>query len=89
VIDARRQENEFVLSIADDGPGIPRDELQRIFTPFHRLRGASEPGSGLGLYFTKSLIERQGGSVWAESVLGEGSRFFIVLPRASDKRAEG
>jgi signal transduction histidine kinase len=88
VIETRRHENEFVLSIADNGPGIPRDELKRIFTPFHRLRGASEPGSGLGLYFTKSLIERQGGRVWAESVLGEGSRFLIALPHSSNKRAE-
>jgi signal transduction histidine kinase len=40
------------------------------------------PGSGLGLYFTKNLIEQQGGRVWAESELKQGSRFYVVLKRA-------
>jgi signal transduction histidine kinase len=80
VIEAERTQNECVFTFADNGPGIPREELLRIFMPFYRLRGSAEPGSGLGLYFTKSLIERQGGRVWAESVLGEGSRFFVAIP---------
>lgn len=68
--------------IADNGPGIPQDELQRIFSPFRRLAAhADRPGSGLGLYFTKNLVEQQEGQVWAESESGAGSRFFVRLRR--------
>jgi signal transduction histidine kinase len=75
--------NECVFSIADNGPGIPPDELDRVFAPFRRLPiHRDQPGSGLGLYFTKNLIEQQGGRVWAESEPGLGSRFYILLKRA-------
>jgi signal transduction histidine kinase len=73
---------ECVFAIADNGPGIPPDELDRIFVPFRRLPiHRDHPGSGLGLYFTKNLVEQQGGRVWAESELGKGSRFVVVLKR--------
>ena len=63
-------------------PGIPREDLDRIFSPFRRLRmHQHRPGSGLGLYFTKNLIEQQGGRVWAESELGQGSTFYLQLGR--------
>jgi signal transduction histidine kinase len=74
-----------VLSIQDNGPGIPNDELLHIFAPFRRLPvHKNKPGSGLGLYFTKTLIEQLGGRVWAESKVGEGSTFFLQLPLPSD-----
>jgi signal transduction histidine kinase len=87
VISAEQSEHECVFSIADNGPGIAREELVRIFLPFRRLRGATgASGSGLGLYFTKSLVEQQDGRIWAESVVGEGSRFCIALPCSSPKQ---
>ncbi len=59
-----------LLIITDTGPGIPPEELQHIFIPFRRLRmHRDEPGSGLGLYFTKSLIEQMQGKVTAYSKL--------------------
>ncbi len=68
--------------IRDNGPGIPSEDLERIFSPFRRLRmHQHRPGSGLGLYFTKNLIEQQGGRVWADSHLGEGSTFHLQLKR--------
>ena len=74
----RSDEVEFV--VADNGPGIPREELEQIFAPFHRSTAhRHRPGSGLGLYFTKTMLEYQGGKVWAESTPGEGSSFHIVL----------
>jgi signal transduction histidine kinase len=73
---------ECVFAIADNGPGIPPEELDHIFVPFRRLPiHRDHPGSGLGLYFTKNLVEQQGGRVWAESELGKGSRFVVVLKR--------
>ena len=72
--------DECVFTFADNGPGIPPEELDRIFVPFRRLPiHRDQPGSGLGLYFTKNLVEQQGGRVWAESELGKGSRFVVVL----------
>ncbi len=69
--------------VADNGPGIPPAELDRVFVPFRRLpMHRDRPGSGLGLYFTKNLIEEQGGRVWVESELGAGSRFYIEVPLA-------
>jgi signal transduction histidine kinase len=80
-VKAERRDDDCVISIADNGPGIRPEDLDRIFMPFLRLPGHGDvPGSGLGLYFTKTLVEQQGGRVWAESKLGEGSCFFIALP---------
>lgn len=76
---------DCIIAVADNGPGIPRDELERIFVPFRRLPMHRElPGSGLGLYFTKNLIEHQNGRVWATSEPGVGSCFYVKLRRVPD-----
>jgi signal transduction histidine kinase len=78
------QERETLVTVADNGPGIPTEELNRVFNPFRRLPSHRNlPGSGLGLYFTRHLIEQQGGRVWAESTLGVGATFHIALPRGT------
>jgi len=75
------REKSVLFIIADNGPGIPHEELESIFVPFRRLPGHRHlPGSGLGLYFTKQLIGSEGGRICAESTLGEGSQFFVQLP---------
>jgi signal transduction histidine kinase len=85
-IGCRRQAGEAVFSIRDNGPGIPPDELDRVFVPFRRLpQHRDQPGSGLGLYFTKNLIEQQGGRVWAESDVGQGACFFVALNLGRDE----
>ncbi len=81
-ITARQSKDECTFAISDNGPGVPKEELERIFSPFRRLRmHQHRPGSGLGLYFTKNLIEQQAGRVWAESELGIGTTIFIQLKR--------
>ncbi|MBL8829548.1 MAG: hypothetical protein JNM18_21395 [Planctomycetaceae bacterium] len=71
---------EYEFTLADNGPGIPREELERIFAPFRRLAiHRDHPGSGLGLYFTKTMIEHQQGRIWVESEVNVGSTFHIVL----------
>lgn len=73
---------DCLFSVADNGPGIPREELTQIFLPFRRLVATgSTPGSGLGLYFAKNMIERQEGQIWAESESGAGTQFFVQLHR--------
>lgn len=74
------QDDACVIAIRDNGPGIPHEELERIFSAFRRLPAhRSQPGSGLGLYFAKNLVEQQGGKIWAESLPGEGSCFYVSL----------
>ena len=82
VVSAKSTADACTISVADNGSGIPRENLDQIFSPFRRLRMHQDrPGSGLGLYFTKSLVEQQGGRVWAESELGQGSTFHVTLRR--------
>lgn len=86
-IEAESTDSDVTIAIHDNGPGIPQQELDRVFVPFRRLPNHHTlPGSGLGLYFTKSLVEEQGGRVWAESVEGAGSSFFLQLPRKAPHR---
>jgi signal transduction histidine kinase len=81
------REDECIFCIADNGTGIPSEELARVFVPFRRLPSHREvPGSGLGLYFAKTMVEQQHGRIWVESEVGVGSRFFVLLKRA--KRSE-
>jgi signal transduction histidine kinase/AmiR/NasT family two-component response regulator len=74
------------VMVADTGQGLPQEDIERIFVPFERLgaeRTATE-GTGIGLPLAKALAEAMGGQLSASSVLGEGSAFTIVLPRAPD-----
>ncbi len=71
------------VRVEDTGIGIPPTDLERIFQEFHQVDGSptrDHPGTGLGLAITKRLVELQGGRIWAESRLGEGSRFTVRLP---------
>lgn len=77
------------IRVEDNGIGIPAEDLDRVFQEFHQVDGSptrEHPGTGLGLAITKRLVELQGGRIWAESRLGEGSRFTVLLPagRTSD-----
>jgi signal transduction histidine kinase len=77
--------NQLCIHIKDDGPGIPPEEIPRLFSPFTRLKrdvAKTLPGSGLGLYISKRLIEAMGGKIWVESSgkPGAGSCFYLLLP---------
>jgi len=67
-----------VLAGSDEGSGVPEQERQAIFEPFHRLR-PSGSGSGLGLYLAREIMLRHGGSIAAESATGGGARFVVAL----------
>lgn len=77
--------DSFVTAVCDRGIGIPADELGQVFERFHRGRQVSSTnygGLGLGLYITKQIIERHGGSIWVESQEGKGTTFYFSLPVA-------
>lgn len=78
--------NMVQISVIDNGPGIPPDALQKLFTKFFRVSGKLEKGSkgtGLGLYISKSIIELHKGKVWVESTVGRGTTFSFTLPIAT------
>jgi signal transduction histidine kinase len=75
-----RDATEVCISVADDGPGIPSDDLERIFERFYRVRGSGSAGSGLGLAIARGLVELHGGRLLVESTPGLGSTFRIALP---------
>jgi len=70
-----------VVYVRDNGPGIPQDQLERVFEPLARTEGARGlPGHGLGLAIARRAVESWGGRVWAESEPGRGAAFFFTLP---------
>jgi signal transduction histidine kinase len=82
----------YVFGVADNGPGIPETIRDRMFEPFVRgPAGQSRrpEGSGLGLYFVRTVIEQGGGRVWVESEPGDGSRFWFTVPRVPTSEAAG
>jgi signal transduction histidine kinase len=81
-IAARHQDQEWVVSVADNGPGIEAQHQKWVFELFRRLHGRDIPGAGLGLAFSKSAVESLGGRMWVESEPGTGSTFLFALPSA-------
>jgi two-component system phosphate regulon sensor histidine kinase PhoR len=82
---AEVQGNDLILSVSDNGPGISRENLPRLFERFYRVdraRSREMGGTGLGLAIVKHIAELHGGSAGAESVLGQGSRLWIMIPLA-------
>ncbi|HHW13473.1 MAG TPA: sensor histidine kinase [Firmicutes bacterium] len=80
------RDNRAVLSVKDEGIGIPRGELDDVFRSFYRasnLEGRDPGGLGLGLYISQSIVADHGGRLWAESEEGKGSVFHVELPRLS------
>jgi diguanylate cyclase (GGDEF)-like protein len=73
------------LRVEDTGIGIAPEDLDRVFQEFHQVDGSptrDHPGTGLGLAIVKRLVDLQGGRIWADSRIGHGSRFTVLLPRA-------
>ncbi len=69
-----------VYYVKDNGRGIPAEFYDEIFRIFKRLQSSStEEGTGAGLTFVKKIIERHGGKIWPESVVGEGTTFYFTL----------
>ncbi len=82
-IRARCQADGFVVSITDTGPGIPAEDIPRLFQPFSQLDASlrrSQGGSGLGLSISKQFVEMHGGRMWLESEVGVGTTFYFSLP---------
>lgn len=81
-IEARATADSVRIEVVDRGQGMSPSDLATVFEKFHRGAGAEgTPGTGLGLYVSRAVVEAQGGRLLAASTLGQGSRFTLVLPR--------
>jgi signal transduction histidine kinase len=74
---------EVIFSIADSGPGIAGEDLDRLFEKFWQRRDTDKRGVGLGLSIARGIVEAHGGRIWVESRIGDGSTFFFSLPAVS------
>ena len=82
-VEAAARAGEVVFSVADTGPGIPRESLRHIFEPFWQAATrAARLGAGLGLPITRGIVDAHGGRIWVESEIGRGSTFFFAIPTA-------
>ena len=82
-VSMKTTETQMILSISDEGLGIPKKDLPKIFDRFYRVdkaRSRAQGGSGLGLAIAKEIIKQHNGFIWAKSEYGKGSTFTIVLP---------
>lgn len=82
VVKSQTKTDAFIISISDNGIGIPPEFHEKIFSIFQRLHSQEEyPGTGIGLAIVKKAAGLMGGQVWVESVVGQGSTFYVELPR--------
>jgi signal transduction histidine kinase len=82
-IEAQVEDDRFMVSVADTGPGISEDDLSIVFREFHQIDGSStkqKGGTGLGLSIAKKIIEMHGGRIWVTSAIGRGSTFNFSIP---------
>lgn len=84
---ASRQDGSVLFEIADTGPGIPKENLGDIFSPYWQAKRTERMGAGLGLPIAKGVVEAHGGRIWAESDAGSGTRFYFTLPIADGAAA--
>ncbi len=86
-VSARALESgEIEVAVADDGPGLPAEALERVFERFYRVdkaRSREQGGTGLGLSIVKHIVQSHGGRVWAHSEPGRGATFYFTLPAAA------
>ena len=90
-VNVRGDGDRVLINVTDTGIGISADDIGHIFQKFYRSDNSDTRtigGNGLGLYLVKQRVEAMGGKVWAESAFGEGSTFYVSLPRLSGDEYE-
>jgi len=91
VVDIEGTDNKVIVSVKDSGLGIPAEDIPHLFQKFYRVENIDRQeigGTGLGLYLSRRLAESMQGRLWVESTYGQGSTFFLELPRVNSSDAE-
>jgi len=86
-INVSQNENEVLVAIIDSGVGIPQDAIPYLFERFYRAKNvtiAEIPGSGIGLYIVKSIVDGLGGNIQVDSVINKGTTFTVSLQRSTE-----
>ncbi|MDZ7718221.1 MAG: HAMP domain-containing sensor histidine kinase [Balneolaceae bacterium] len=84
----RDDDSSVILSVEDEGQGIPEQEQEKLFKPFSKLSvkaTAGETSTGLGLAISRRIVEAHGGEIWVESEVGKGSTFYVRLPADTEE----
>ena len=92
VVRVEREPERYLVSVEDDGIGIPESELAHVFERFRQVDGSAtrgHAGMGIGLALARSLVELHGGTIWVSSVVGQGSRFTFAIPIRGAERRSG
>lgn len=88
----KKEKSDVLIKVSDTGFGIPKNQQSKIFTKFFRADNAKEKdpdGTGLGLYITKSIIEKSGGKIWFESEEEKGTTFYVKIPLSGMEKKMG
>lgn len=88
-VTAEKDGSSMKFCVSDSGVGIPKDALKKVFDRFYQVDASIRrkyPGAGLGLAIVKGLVEAHGGTIWVESELEKGSRFYFTLPLGIDQK---
>jgi len=82
-ISGRTKGGEVIICVQDEGPGIPLEDMPRIFNLFYRSNEAARrtKGAGLGLFLAKAVVEAHGGRIWVDDRVERGARICFSLPR--------
>ncbi len=91
-VSVRQVELKLLISVADQGIGIPPEDLDKVFDKMYRIERRLAPdirGVGLGLAICKGLVEAHGGRIWVESEVGKGSTFLFTLPVKEEGSSDG
>ena len=89
-IRATASTDAHLISVSDNGPGIPQDQLEKVFEPYFRgSDSADKPGHGIGLTTCRQIVTDLGGSIWIESPRRRGSTVFIRLPIHAQNQSVG
>jgi PAS domain S-box-containing protein len=84
-VSAEQRGPEWLFVVQDNGIGIDPEYAHEVFRIFRRLHGQDYPGTGIGLAICQRIVERYGGRIWVESVLGRGSRFCFTIPAGAEE----
>jgi signal transduction histidine kinase len=82
---SRQHLDRVIIEVSDTGVGISPENIPHVFDRYWQAKATARQGSGLGLAIVKGIVEVHGGKVWVESRIGQGSRFFVSMPRSKTR----